>query len=184
MRSRVRRWRPPSASRACPAPGFEAALPGGGALPRLCRRGVDALRVTWPEVGTAKPDGKVTCRNGFVAEIAACGRARRRIGNSTSNVPRTNGYDPGTISDAAARARTACRWCSSTCARPPPNGPPLTDRPHRRARHRRSPVQWRLRTSKTTPADRNGAPNRQYTAHNGICRAPPDFAPNRRRSGI
>ena len=62
--------------------------------------GADALRITRPEVGTAKPDGKVTCRNGFVtdpnvAETAACGRARRGIGNGTFNVSGTNGYNSG-----------------------------------------------------------------------------------------
>ena len=69
------------------------------------RDGADALRATWLEVGTARPGGRVTHRNAFVtdldvthanvAEIAACGRARWRIGNGTFNVPETNGYDPG-----------------------------------------------------------------------------------------
>ena len=67
------------------------------------RDGADALRVTWLEVGISRPGGRVTCRNGFVtdldvthdnvAEIAACGRARWRIGNGTFNVPETNGYN-------------------------------------------------------------------------------------------
>ena len=45
----------------------------------------------------------MTCRNSFVtdldvthgnvAEITACGRARRRIENGTSNVPKTNRYN-------------------------------------------------------------------------------------------
>ena len=49
------------------------------------RGGADALRTTRPEVGIAKSDDRVTCRNGFVAdldvthgnatEITACGRA-------------------------------------------------------------------------------------------------------------
>ena len=69
------------------------------------RDGADALRVTRLEVGIAKSDGRVTRRNGFVtdpditqdnvAEIAACGRARWRIGNGTFNVPGTNGYNLG-----------------------------------------------------------------------------------------
>ena len=65
--------------------------------------GTDALRTARPEVGTARPGGRVPCRNGLVtdvthadvAETAACGRARRRIGNGTFNVSGTDGYDPG-----------------------------------------------------------------------------------------
>ena len=67
------------------------------------RDSADALRVTWLEVGISRPGGRVTYRNGFVtdldvthdnvAEIAACGRARWRIGNETFNVPETNGYN-------------------------------------------------------------------------------------------
>ena len=74
------------------------------------RDGADAPRVTRLEVETARPGGKVTCRNGFatdldvtqddvtqdnVAAIAACGRARWRIENETFNVPETNGYNFG-----------------------------------------------------------------------------------------
>ena len=65
--------------------------------------GADALRVTRPEVGTAKLGGRVTCRNSFVtdldvthgnvAEITACGRARWRIENGTSIAPKTNRYN-------------------------------------------------------------------------------------------
>ena len=68
------------------------------------RDGADVLHTTRPKVGAAKPDDKVTCGNSFVtdldvtdgnvAEIAACGCARRRIGNGTFNVPKTNRYDP------------------------------------------------------------------------------------------
>ena len=64
------------------------------------RDGADALRATWLEVEVSKHNGKVTCRNGFVtdldvtyanvAEIAACGCARWKIGNGTFNVPETN----------------------------------------------------------------------------------------------
>ena len=90
---------------------------GSGKRPHRYRRmagpplrdGADALRVTRPEVGVAKPDGRVTCRNGFVTdldiahdnvvEIVACGRARRRIGNGTFNVPGPTGTTRSTISD-------------------------------------------------------------------------------------
>ena len=69
------------------------------------RDGADAFRTARPEIGTTKPDGRVTYRNGLVidldvangnvAEIAAGGRVQRRIGNGIFNVPGTNGYDPG-----------------------------------------------------------------------------------------
>ena len=86
-----------------------------GGWPPPLRYGADALRAIRPEVGTAKPGGRTACRNGFVAdldvthdnvaEIAACGRARRRIGNGTFNVPEPTGTDRGTISDTGAGAR-------------------------------------------------------------------------------
>ena len=67
------------------------------------RDGDGALRVTWLEVEIAKPDGKAACRNGFVtdldvkprnvAQVAACGRARRKIENETFNPLKTNGYN-------------------------------------------------------------------------------------------
>ena len=72
-------------------------------------RGVDEYKRFAPpgrgSVGTAKPDGNAAYRNGFVtdldiahanvAETAACGRARWRIGNRTFSMPGTDGYDPG-----------------------------------------------------------------------------------------
>ena len=52
------------------------------------RDGADALRTTRPGVGSARPDGRTACHNGFVTdpdvangyvtETAARGRARRR----------------------------------------------------------------------------------------------------------
>ena len=67
------------------------------------RDGADALRVNWLEIEIAKPDGKVTYRNGFVtdldvtrdtvADLAACGRARWKVENETFNVLKTHGYN-------------------------------------------------------------------------------------------
>ena len=114
------------------------------------RDGADALRTARPEVGTAKSDGEVTRRKGFVtdldvtcdtaAETAACGRARRRIGNGTFDVPGTDGYGPGhdfghgrggpadlpTVPDLpASAAHTACDpgEADRQRARPPPMWP-------------------------------------------------------------
>ena len=36
--------------------------------------GADALHTTRPKVGDAKPDGRVTCRNGFVTDLDATKR--------------------------------------------------------------------------------------------------------------
>ena len=87
-------------------PGFGQTFPpipaDGRSAPARRRR---CLSTTRPEVGTARPGGKMACRNGFVTDpdvtngnvagINACGCARRRIGNGTFNVPGTDGYDPG-----------------------------------------------------------------------------------------
>ena len=125
------------------------------------RDGADALRTARPEVGIAKPDGKAACRNGFVtaldvthgniAETAACGRARRRIGNGTSDVPGTDGYDPGHDIRARARRPGPPAFAAHTardpgeaarqCARPPPRGLPLTGRPRRRPDTSKPPPQ-------------------------------------------
>ncbi len=64
--------------------------------------GDDALRVNWLAVTVARPDGAVTYRNAFianlhvnrdnVAELAACGRTRWKIENGTFNVLKRQGY--------------------------------------------------------------------------------------------
>jgi len=62
----------------------------------------DALRADWFEIEIALPNGKATYRNSFVtdlditaeyiAELAACGRARWKIENETFNVLKQRGY--------------------------------------------------------------------------------------------
>jgi hypothetical protein len=63
----------------------------------------DALAVNWLEITIKNADGKTTYQNSFVtdlpvnhenvAELADCGRARRKIENETFNVLNSNGYN-------------------------------------------------------------------------------------------
>ena len=88
-------------------------IPGKGRVTTLYRwlAGVpmraadDAIEVTWFSIEIRNAKGKKTYSNSFitdltvtgatVAEIAACGRSRRKIENKTFNVLKTNGYNPG-----------------------------------------------------------------------------------------
>ena len=140
------------------------------------RDGADALRTTRLEVDTAKPDGKVTCRNCFVtdpdvthanvAEIAACGRARRRIGNGTFNVPGTDGYDP---EHDFGRDRGG-----------PANLPVAPDLPAFAAHHRLRPERGRPATHRPDPR-RTQAPIRAHTHAHRPCGAPLTDRPRHRR---
>ena len=159
-----------------------------GPPPRDC---ADVLRTARPEVGTAKHGDRVTRRNGFVtdpdvthadvAETAACGRARRRIGNGTFNAPGTDGYDPGydfgrgrggpanlpvvpdlsafaahtarDLNEAARRTQGPVRAHAYACR---PCGLPLTDR-SRRHPATGVPRPDAARTSQSTPANPDGA---------------------------
>ena len=66
------------------------------------RDGDDALRVSWLEITSARPGGKVTHRGTFVtsldvdrdnvAELADCARARWKIENETFSVLKQHGY--------------------------------------------------------------------------------------------
>ena len=64
--------------------------------------GKEALLVNWLTIEIARPNGEVTCRNGFVTnlpvnrqtvvDLATCGRARWKIENDTFNVLKNNGH--------------------------------------------------------------------------------------------
>jgi len=66
------------------------------------RDGKDAMADNWLELEISNPAGEVTNRNSFItdlpvgrdaaAELAACGRARRKIENETFNFLNTGGY--------------------------------------------------------------------------------------------
>lgn len=67
------------------------------------RGGTDAMIVNWLSIEIVNAKGKVTYRNSFVtdltvdrdsvAELAACGRARRKIENESFNTLKTKGYN-------------------------------------------------------------------------------------------